>query len=39
VPVEWDDVTYALTATGRRAPSSAEVAVLGADADRLPLLS
>jgi hypothetical protein len=39
VPVDWDDTTYARTATGRRPPSEAETAALGADAARLPLLS
>lgn len=39
VPVAWDDVTYALAGTGRRALDDAERAALGPDADRLPLLS
>jgi hypothetical protein len=38
-PADWDDVTWALVGTGRRPPSSRERVALGADADRLPLLS
>lgn len=36
-PLGWDDVTYALAATGRRALTPAERSDLGPLADRLPL--
>jgi hypothetical protein len=38
-PEAWDDRSWALLATGRRAADAAEIALLGADAARLPLLS
>lgn len=38
-PADWDDATWALVGTGRRPLSPDERAALGADADRLPLLS
>lgn len=38
-PADWDDVTWALVGTGRRPPGPRERAALGADVDRLPLLS
>lgn len=38
-PAEWDDSTWALIGTGRRPLNPRERAALGADADRLPLLS
>jgi Mycothiol maleylpyruvate isomerase N-terminal domain len=39
VPVGWDDAAYALSGTGRRPLTHDEVAALGDDAARLPLLS
>jgi hypothetical protein len=39
VPVAWDDATYALAGTGRRALDAAESSALGDDAARFPLLS
>jgi hypothetical protein len=39
VPLGWDDVTYARAATGRAILTDQERTALGADADRLPLLS
>lgn len=36
-PVHWDDVTWALTGTGRRPLTPAERVAFGPDADRLPL--
>lgn len=39
VQVDWDDVTYAQAATGRRALTVEEATLLGHDASRLPLLS
>lgn len=38
-PADWDDVTWALVGTGRKSLGPRERAALGADADRLPLLS
>ena len=38
-PTDWDDTTWALLGTGRRPLGASERAVLGADVDRLPLLS
>jgi hypothetical protein len=38
-PEGWDDRSWALLATGRRPPTPGEIALLGADAARLPLLS
>ena len=38
-PAEWDDRSWAMLATGRRPAHPAEIALLGADAARLPLLS
>lgn len=37
-PVDWDDAGWVRTASGRRAPTPAERAVLGAEVGRLPLL-
>ena len=39
LPVEWDDTTYALKATGREALTKYEREALGAVADRLPIFS
>ncbi len=38
VPPDWDDATWVLLATGRRAPTPGQRQVLGADVGRLPLL-
>lgn len=38
-PADWDDTTWALTGTGRRAADPRELSALGLDASRLPLLS
>lgn len=37
-PVEWDDRTWAMLATGHRTADAEEIARLGVDAARLPLL-
>jgi hypothetical protein len=38
-PPDWDDITWALVGTGRRPLAPHARTALGADADRLPLLS
>lgn len=38
-PSEWDDLTYVLIGTGRRAPTEAERRALGPAAAQLPLLA
>ncbi|MBT0770889.1 maleylpyruvate isomerase family mycothiol-dependent enzyme [Kineosporia sp. J2-2] len=38
-PVGWDDVTYALTGTGRRPLTTVETTELGDDASRFPLFA
>lgn len=38
-PAYWDDITWALVGTGRRPLARHQRTALGADADRLPLLS
>lgn len=38
-PAAWDDASWARLATGRRPLSAVESALLGTDAERLPLLS